>query len=109
METSRERAATALAEWEDRKAAAHEASEQPEVGFYVTVRERPDGGRTGYLAGPWDTHEEALAHVEPVRRLAESKNDRARWYAFGTARVEGPSPVRRGLFNEFFGLPARGA
>lgn len=75
-----------------------------QVGFYVTVK---DGSRTGFLVGPLATHEEALALVEPVREIAESRNDRARWYAFGTARVEGPSPVRRGLLNEHFGLSPR--
>jgi hypothetical protein len=78
-----------------------------QVGFYVTVRERPEGGRTGFLVGPLATHEEALALVEPTRKIAESRNDRAHWYAFGTTRVEGPSPVRRGLLNEYFGLTPR--
>jgi hypothetical protein len=80
---------------------------QTQVGYYVTVRERPDGGRSGFLVGPLETHEEALALVEPVREIAKSKNSRAVWYAFGTARVEGRSPIRRGLLNEYFGLPAR--
>jgi hypothetical protein len=52
------------------------------------VRERPDGGRTGYLVGPFDTHEEALGRVEEARRIACEVNDRGIWYAYGTARVE---------------------
>lgn len=64
-------------------------------GFYVTVK---DGGRTGRLLGPYDSHGEALARVEDGRRLAKAANDRAFWYAYGTSRVAtGPRPA--GLLN----------
>jgi hypothetical protein len=53
-------------------------------GFFVTVR---DAGRTGFILGPYPTHEEAIANVERGRRMAEQANARAVFYAFGTARV----------------------
>jgi hypothetical protein len=53
--------------------------------FYVTV---VDGSRTGWLLGPYATHGEALKKVELGRKLAEKVNDRAIWYAYGTASVD---------------------
>ena len=50
--------------------------------FYVTVL---DHDRTGFLLGPFISHADALANVERGRKLAESVNDRAIWYAYGTA------------------------
>jgi hypothetical protein len=50
--------------------------------FYVTVI---DGARSGFLAGPYCTHDSALADVERVKAMACKANDRAHWYAFGTA------------------------
>jgi hypothetical protein len=52
--------------------------------FYVTVR---DAGRTGFLLGPYDTHPEALTNVDRGRKLAIAANDRAWFYAYGTASV----------------------
>jgi hypothetical protein len=65
-------------------------------GFYVTVK---DHGKTGWLAGPYGTHEAALADVADVKRVAEAVNDRAVFYAFGTARIKtGERPD--GLLNK---------
>lgn len=55
------------------------------IGFYASVR---DGVRTGFLLGPYDDHEEALGAVDKARTLAARVDDRAHFYAFGTARVE---------------------
>lgn len=62
-------------------------------GYFVTVL---DGTRVGWLLGPYDTHEDALANVERGNALASAADARAHWYAFGTARVKGgrlPSAV----------------
>lgn len=60
-------------------------------GFYVTVR---DHDRTGWLLGPYQTHEDALANEPRARRLAADADPKAPWYAYGTARVKfGPLPV----------------
>lgn len=52
--------------------------------FYVTVQ---DAGRTGYLLGPYAEHQPALDNVERGRQLAYKANDRAWFYAYGTASV----------------------
>jgi hypothetical protein len=58
--------------------------EDPARKFYVSV---VDGERFNFLAGPFDTHAEALAQVEPTRSRAEEVDPRACWYSFGTARA----------------------
>lgn len=75
------------------------------VGFYVTVR---NGGRSGALLGPYGTHDEALANVDRAREYAEQVNDRAIWYAYGTAKVtmEPGKELRPGIFNDRIGLTA---
>jgi hypothetical protein len=65
--------------------------------YYVTAR---DGPRTYFLAGPYDTHAEALAAVEPVRAVAldETRNasaGRAWFMAYGTSR--GPAGLQTAL------------
>lgn len=56
----------------------------PQPGrYYVTAI---DGAKRYFLAGPWETHAEALAQVESVRRFAELTDPRAIWMAYGTAR-----------------------
>lgn len=55
-------------------------------GFYVTcVDEETD--RRATLAGPFESHDEALARVADCRRAACDKYPQAHWYLFGTARV----------------------
>lgn len=75
------------------------------VGFYVTVR---DGGRSGALLGPYNTHDEALANVDRAREHAQQVNDRAIWYAYGTARVtmKPGKELKPGVFNNRIGLTA---
>jgi len=65
--------------------------------FYVTVR---DAGRTGFLLGPYDTHPDALQEVDRGRRLAIAANDRAWFYAYGTASV-----TRAAIIQTVFGAP----
>ncbi len=53
-------------------------------GYYVTLR---DGPRTAWLAGPYETHREALDMVEPVYALA-LKIDPYVWFmARGTSSI----------------------
>lgn len=64
--------------------------------FYVSVI---DGPRFNFLAGPFDTHEEALAKVDAARAKANEVNDRAWFYAYGTAQApEGYD--KPGLLND---------
>lgn len=62
--------------------------------YYVTV---VDAGRVGYLAGPFRTHEGALAAVDKCQELAYEADPYSHFYAFGTAKR--PNGYREGLFN----------
>ena len=62
-------------------------------GYYVTVREAK---RVGFLAGPYDTHVEALSRVDEAARRAKEADAWADFYAFGTTRVKAPLALRRG-------------
>jgi len=63
--------------------------------YYVSVI---DGPKFGLLSGPYSTHAEALAQVEPARKIAHKANRDAIWYGFGTCRLEtsaGPGVLQR--------------
>jgi len=62
-------------------------------GYYVTVR---DADRVGFLAGPYDTHDEALSRVDDAARRAREADAWADFYAFGTSRVKAPLALKRG-------------
>lgn len=62
----------------------NEEAAEPKAGFYVTVA---DGGKVGVLLGPYGTKEAAEADVPLGKRLAESVNSRAIWYAYGVTKV----------------------
>lgn len=63
--------------------------------YYVSV---VDGSRYGFLAGPYDTHEEALIMVGPAREMAQTVDDWAVFYAFGTAKAP-PGYSKPGVLN----------
>lgn len=64
--------------------------------FYVSVIDGPRIGgdievkRFGLLAGPYETHQEALDKVDVVRKIAEKVNVWAHFYAFGTCKLKQP-------------------
>jgi hypothetical protein len=67
------------------------SSSDPEVctsesgkGYYVTA---VDGPRCWRLAGPYDTHAEALAAVDRVREICVKSEPWSHFYAFGTAKI----------------------
>jgi hypothetical protein len=65
--------------------------------YYVTAR---DGPRVWFLAGPYATHADALAAVEPAREAAcdfarNASAGRAWFAAYGTSR--GPAGLRTAL------------
>ena len=71
----------------------------PQPGrYYVTAI---DGPKRYFLAGPWDTHADALAQVETVRCFAELADPRAIWMAYGTARqpLDG-EPIKSALGSD---------
>jgi hypothetical protein len=76
---------------------------QPETdeptAFYVSVI---DGSRRALVAGPYDTHAEAIADVEPVKAAAETATaGRSVFYAWGTAGYRGPrDEAPEGVMNK---------
>ncbi len=68
--------------------------------FYVTmIRDK----RTARLAGPFDRHEDALANVEPARKLANEVDPWSEFDAFGTASFTA-AEHRAGTLNERLGI-----
>jgi len=67
------------------------AVDRPGADFYVTVR---DAGRTGWLLGPYATHQVALDNVQRGRDLANEWNAKAWFMAFGTASVPTGTPIQ---------------
>jgi hypothetical protein len=63
----------------------------PHGDFYVTAK---DAGRTGFLLGPYEDARDALANVDRGRDLACGVDDRAVFYAFGTARAPIGTEIR---------------
>ena len=74
---------------------AHD-EDAPGSVFYVTIQ---DGGRSAFVAGPYNTHGEAEADVDLVRKLGEERDPRAIWYAWGTARTDPGTEVGEQLLN----------
>ena len=68
--------------------------------FYVSV---VDGSRLGLLAGPFQTHKEALGMVDQARATAQRRNAWAWFYAFGTVKMKNGN--KPGVLNEDLGLP----
>ena len=63
--------------------------------FYVSV---VDGPRFGLLAGPFQTHAEALAKVDAARKVANEVDWKSAFYAFGTVKMK--TGYREGVLNE---------
>lgn len=58
-------------------------------GYYVSVI---DGPRKAILAGPFKTHKEALAAVEPTKEAWWDLDPRAAFAAWGTCGIGVPNP-----------------
>jgi hypothetical protein len=54
-------------------------------GYYASVE---SNGKRGLLLGPYGSKSEAEAHVPEATRLACQADDRAQFYAYGTARIQ---------------------
>jgi len=67
-------------------------------GFYVTIIR---GRRVGWLRGPFDSHEAALAALDETASKARALDPWADFDAFGTASREGDS-LPTGVLNHFF-------
>lgn len=73
----------------------------PRRKYYVTMAR--EGRGIAHLAGPFDTHEDALAHVDEARRHAEEVDPRASFDSFGTSGVVSDHH-RPGTLNARMGL-----
>lgn len=51
-----------------------------------------DAGRVWYMAGPYKTHEEALAKVDAAREIGIKNNPWASFYEWGTCLTERTKP-----------------
>ena len=69
--------------------------------YYVTAYHTPR--RHYWLAGPFATHEEALAMVDAARREASRRDCWMDVAAYGTARVKAP-PYPVGQLNAALGV-----
>lgn len=75
-------------------------------GFYVTVRDR---AKSGFLLGPYTTHDEAQSNVDRARRYIRDEVDAfASFWGFGTARVTAKPgrELKPGKLNDVIGLTA---
>ena len=72
----------------------------PRKKYYVTMIR---GDRVARLAGPFDTHEEALAHVDQARKVANEVDPRSHWDAFGTSGIESDNHAP-GVLNKDLGI-----
>lgn len=52
-------------------------------GYYVTA---VDAGQVYYMAGPYQTHAEALALVDKALNIADKRDGRAWFMSWGTSR-----------------------
>lgn len=78
-----------------------EEAADPRRKYYVTMAR--DGVGVARLAGPFNTHDEALANVDRVREEAEKADPRASFDSFGTAGVVSDNH-RPGVLNERLGI-----
>ena len=62
-------------------------TDTPKANFYVSAI---DGSRRYLISGPYADHATALARVDAVRKLAEERDGRACFMAWGTAGSDKP-------------------
>ena len=55
-------------------------------GYYVSVK---DGRKFGLLAGPYETHSEAIAKIRAARDIPCHRDPWAWFYHYGTVRMKG--------------------
>lgn len=65
--------------------------------YFVTVK---DYDRTGWLAGPYLTHAQALAEIDRFNARCQELDLKAFWYAYGTASTAADEAAKiRTVFN----------
>ena len=77
--------------------------------YYVTMR-RDGEPRTGWLAGPFDNHDDALSRVEEARKHAYDLDPRSAFDSFGTASYETEEGKHHaGVLNDRMGVGKKAA
>ena len=71
--------------------------------YYVSV---VDGPRYALLAGPYETHQEALDKVDEARKAAYTMDVKAVFYAYGTCKTP-PGYDKPGVLNHLLEEEAR--
>lgn len=75
--------------------------------YYVTmIRDPGKNQRVARLAGPFDTHEEALSHVDAAKEYAYEVDPKSAFDAFGTSGVESDNH-KPGVLNEHLEIGKR--
>lgn len=75
--------------------------------YYVTmIRDPGKNQRVARLAGPFDTHEEALSHVDAAKEHAYEVDPKSAFDAFGTSGVESDNH-KPGVLNEHLEIGKR--
>ena len=77
------------------------ATHEGESGGYYTSA--IDGDQYGLLAGPFDSHAQALSWVDRTRAKAEEVNSRAVFFGFGTLRAK-DDYRKPGRLNKLLGI-----
>ena len=70
--------------------------------YYVSVVRASD---YRLLAGPFPTHQEALAWVDRAKAVAATLDPKAHWYGYGTVAMA-PGYQKPGMLNASLGLAA---
>lgn len=91
------------AKYSDKAGPTDDEAADPRRKYYVTMAR--EGRGVARLAGPFDTHDEALAHVDRAREEAEKADPRASFDSFGTAGVVSDDH-RPGVLNQRLGIGA---
>lgn len=68
------------------------------TGYYVSAI---NGRRTALIAGPFRSHKAALIMVDRVYKVACTVDPWSVHYAWGTAKLTSPNPLKPGRLNKF--------
>ena len=67
--------------------------------YYVSII---DGKKFNAVAGPFQTHQEALDQVEPARRVGAKVDPKSWFYGWGTVKME--TGHTDGMLNSHLGI-----
>lgn len=74
-------------------------------GYYATCRNQR--GQYAWLAGPFDTHQQAHDALWAARKYVNDHDPQGPWYAYGTARRLDPADRPPGVLNDHLQLEVK--